>query len=47
LIEREDFAKRMANNQPISFHELLYPLCQGYDSVALKADIELVVPINV
>lgn len=41
LIEREDFANRMANHQSISFHELLYPLCQGYDSVALKADIEL------
>ena len=41
LIEREDFAKRIDNNQPISFHELLYPLFQGYDSVALKADIEL------
>ena len=41
LIEREDFAKRMESHQPISFHELLYPLCQGYDSVALKADIEL------
>ena len=41
LIEREDFAKRMETNQPISFHELLYPLCQGYDSVALEADIEL------
>ena len=41
LIEREDFAKRMEQNQPISFHELFYPLFQGYDSVALKADIEL------
>jgi tyrosyl-tRNA synthetase len=41
LIEREDFAKRIENNQSISFHELLYPLMQGYDSVALKADIEL------
>ena len=41
LIEREDFSKRMEQNQPISFHELLYPLFQGYDSVALKADIEL------
>lgn len=41
LIEREDFAKRMDAQQPISFHELLYPLFQGYDSVALKADIEL------
>ncbi|MCX5922745.1 MAG: tyrosine--tRNA ligase, partial [Candidatus Dependentiae bacterium] len=41
LIEREDFDTRMKNNQPIGFHELLYPLFQGYDSVALHADIEL------
>ncbi|MDR3550251.1 MAG: tyrosine--tRNA ligase [Candidatus Babeliales bacterium] len=41
LVEREDFATRMANNQSIGFHELLYPLFQGYDSVALRADIEL------
>lgn len=41
LTEREDFAKRIATNQPISFHELLYPLFQGYDSVALEADVEL------
>lgn len=41
LIEREDFAKRMEQNQSIGFHELLYPLFQGYDSVALTADIEL------
>ncbi len=41
LIEREDFAKRIAAHQSIGFHELLYPLFQGYDSVALKADIEL------
>jgi tyrosyl-tRNA synthetase len=41
LIEREDFAKRLASNQPVGFHELLYPLMQGYDSVALKADVEL------
>lgn len=41
LIEREDFANRLEHNQPISFHELLYPLMQGYDSVELKADIEL------
>lgn len=41
LIEREDFAKRLAEKQPIGFHELLYPLLQGYDSVALAADIEL------
>lgn len=41
LIEREDFAKRMHDQTPIGFHELLYPLMQGYDSVALEADIEL------
>jgi tyrosyl-tRNA synthetase len=41
LIEREDFAQRIAQHQTIGFHELLYPLMQGYDSVALHADIEL------
>jgi len=41
LTEREDFAKRIAEQQPVSFHELLYPLLQGYDSVALRADVEL------
>ena len=41
LTEREDFANRIAQNQPIGFHELLYPLLQGYDSVALQADVEL------
>ncbi len=41
IIEREDFAQRLANQQPIGMHELLYPLMQGYDSVALKADVEL------
>lgn len=41
LTEREDFANRLKENLPISFHELLYPLLQGYDSVALDADIEL------
>ncbi len=41
LTEREDFANRIATNQPIGFHELLYPLFQGYDSVALHADVEL------
>lgn len=41
ILERDDFAKRMANNQPISVLELLYPLVQGYDSVALQADVEL------
>jgi len=41
LLERDDFAKRMAQQQPISMHELLYPIMQGYDSVALEADVEL------
>lgn len=41
IIEREDFAKRIAERQSVGMHELLYPLMQGYDSVALKADIEL------
>ncbi len=41
MLERDDFKKRYANNQPIAVHELLYPLAQGYDSVALKADVEL------
>jgi tyrosyl-tRNA synthetase len=41
MLERDDFAKRYAGNQPIAIHEFLYPLCQGYDSVALRADVEL------
>jgi len=41
LTEREDFAKRITDHQPIAFHELLYPLLQGYDSVELHADVEL------
>ena len=41
LLERDDFAKRMRENAPIAMHELLYPLMQGYDSVALHADLEL------
>jgi tyrosyl-tRNA synthetase len=41
LLERDDFAKRMRENAPIAMHELLYPLMQGYDSVALKSDLEL------
>ena len=41
IIEREDFSKRLAEQTPISMHELLYPLMQGYDSVALEADVEL------
>ena len=41
LLERDDFAKRYAEQAPIAMHELIYPLMQGYDSVALKADLEL------
>lgn len=41
LLERDDFAKRFKEELPIAMHELLYPLMQGYDSVALKADLEL------
>ena len=41
MIERDDFTKRFRANQPIALHEFLYPLVQGYDSVALKADVEL------
>jgi tyrosyl-tRNA synthetase len=41
MLERDDFAKRYGSGQPISIHEFLYPLIQGYDSVALKADVEL------
>ena len=41
MIERDDFSKRYKNNQPISIHEFLYPLMQGYDSVELEADVEL------
>jgi len=41
MLERDDFSKRYAGGQPISIHEFLYPLVQGYDSVALKADVEL------
>ncbi len=41
MLERNDFQKRMAASEPISFHELLYPLVQAFDSVALKADVEL------
>ena len=41
IMERDDFGKRFRENLPISIHELLYPLCQGYDSVALKADVEM------
>jgi tyrosyl-tRNA synthetase len=41
MLERDDFAKRYAAQQPIALHEFLYPLVQGYDSVALEADVEL------
>ncbi|MEE4295903.1 MAG: tyrosine--tRNA ligase [Wenzhouxiangella sp.] len=41
MLERDDFAKRYKGGQPIAVHEFLYPLVQGYDSVALKADIEM------
>jgi tyrosyl-tRNA synthetase len=41
MVERDDFAKRLAEGLPISLHELLYPLAQAYDSVALEADVEL------
>ncbi len=41
MLERDDFTKRYKTNIPISLHELMYPLCQGYDSVALETDLEL------
>lgn len=41
MLERDDFQKRYTTNQPISIHEFIYPLIQGYDSVALKADVEI------
>jgi tyrosyl-tRNA synthetase len=41
MLEREDFHKRFQEEKPIHMHELLYPVCQGYDSVALEADVEL------
>ena len=41
MLERDDFSKRYKANQPISIHEFLYPLLQGYDSVALKSDVEI------
>lgn len=41
MLERDDFSKRFAANHPISIHEFIYPLLQGYDSVAMKADVEL------
>jgi tyrosyl-tRNA synthetase len=41
ILERDDFARRFANEQPISIHELFYPLMQGYDSVMIRSDVEL------
>ena len=41
MLERDDFSKRYLGQQPIAVHEFLYPLCQGYDSVAMRADVEL------
>src|ERR1700739_4268551 len=41
MLERDDFAKRYADGRPIAIHEFLYPLVQGYDSVALQADVEM------
>ena len=41
MLEREDFAQRLADNKPVGMHEILYPLCQGQDSVVIKADVEL------
>jgi tyrosyl-tRNA synthetase len=41
ILERDDFSNRLKNNKPISVHEIFYPLMQAYDSVALKADVEL------
>ncbi len=41
MLEREDFAQRLADNKPVGMHEILYPLCQGQDSVEIQADVEL------
>ena len=41
ILERDDFANRLAEQRPISMHEIMYPLCQGYDSVEINADVEL------
>lgn len=41
ILERDDFSKRFSEGRPIAIHEFMYPLCQGYDSVALKADVEM------
>jgi len=47
MLERDDFNKRYKSGQPIAIHEFLYPLIQGYDSVAMKADVELAAPIKI
>jgi tyrosyl-tRNA synthetase len=41
ILERDDFTKRLKEERPVAMHEILYPLCQGYDSVAVKSDVEL------
>src|SRR5438046_3901824 len=41
MLQRDDFAKRVKEHQPLAMHELIYPLAMGYDSVALEADVEL------
>src|SRR4030042_298614 len=41
ILERDDFSQRLKEGQPVYMHEIMYPLCQGYDSVAIKADVEL------
>jgi tyrosyl-tRNA synthetase len=41
ILERDDFTKRLAENRPIAMHEIMYPLCQGFDSVEIKADVEI------
>ena len=41
MLERDDFSKRYANNTPIAVSEFLYPLLQGYDSIALNSDVEI------
>jgi tyrosyl-tRNA synthetase len=41
ILERDDFSNRLKDGQPVYMHEIMYPLCQGYDSVAIKADVEL------
>ena len=41
ILERDDFTNRLRENRPVAMHEILYPLCQGFDSVEIKADVEL------